>query len=372
MTLLPRSNPPLPDGATQPKGTSDVPKALTLPHSGRSMGIYCLSSRGTGKSTLLSRIGWQYYVSRILQVIFDPVGQTIDLFLDRTIRFLQHVPRRLQNQYWERIVYCDLAAIDGFVCPFPITYRLSRTESLLDISERYVHALALSNKALLEAPVHGYPPLHRIAVYCSMVLYAVGRPITDATSLLRQPQQWIERFHLAQSRYPEVSEAVAFFTQEYIPMRQTSRERLTNPFFDHLFPFTIDPHLQALVSGNQPGIRFDVVESKQQTVLLDFRRVQDTQLRFLLLWVFMYLYSWIKQRGRRDTPFGIIFDEISSITQQVFTGKNPLAVELDDFINTWMRNANIWFSVAHQELFHLDEQLRNTLLSLGTYIIVRQ
>jgi hypothetical protein len=37
-----------------------------------------------------------------------------------------------------------------------------------------------------------------------------------------------------------------------------------------------------------------------------------------------------------------------------------------------MRNANIWFSCARQELFQLDGQLLNTLLSLGTYIISRQ
>jgi hypothetical protein len=140
----------------------------SLSHSARPMGIYCLSSRGTGKSTLLSRIGWQEYLAHIPQAIFDPTGATIDLFLHRTVRFLQQVPQRLHSQFWERIVYCDLAATDGFVCPFPINYRLSRTETLRDIAERYVQTLTLSQPALLTAPVHGYPPLHRIGVYKSL------------------------------------------------------------------------------------------------------------------------------------------------------------------------------------------------------------
>jgi hypothetical protein len=34
-----------------------------------------------------------------------------------------------------------------------------------------------------------------------------------------------------------------------------------------------------------------------------------------------------------------------------------------------MRQHTIWFTAAHQELYQIDEQLRNTMLSLGTYIL---
>jgi hypothetical protein len=46
-----------------------------------------------------------------------------------------------------------------------------------------------------------------------------------------------------------------------------------------------------------------------------------------------------------------------------------LAAELDEFINQYMRGHNVWLSCIHQELNQIDEHLRNTLLSLGTYII---
>jgi hypothetical protein len=124
-----------------------------------------------------------------------------------------------------------------------------------------------------------------------------------------------------------------------------------------------------MFGAKEPGIKWDDVERKKQTVLLDFRRVSGEMRRFTLLWVFSYLYQWIKSRGRSDTPFGVIVDEFSVLTQKVYQRENPLAQELDKFINVYMRQHTIWFTAAHQELYQIDEQLRNTLLSLGTYIL---
>jgi hypothetical protein len=106
-------------------------------------------------------------------------------------------------------------------------------------------------------------------------------------------------------------------------------------------------------------------------VLLDFRHEQDEEMRrFKMLWAFDYLYSWIKTRGRQDdNPFGIICDEFAHMTQKVVDATNPLAQDLDTFINVYMRQHTIWFTAAHQELYQIDEQLRNTMLSLGTYIL---
>jgi hypothetical protein len=92
--------------------------------------------------------------------------------------------------------------------------------------------------------------------------------------------------------------------------------------------------------------------------------------RFKMLWSSAYLFSWIKTRGRQeDNPFCVIFDEFAHMTQKVAGGTNPLAQDLDEFINVYMRQHTIWFTAAHQELYQIDEQLRNTLLSLGTYIL---
>src|SRR5918999_3172895 len=253
--------------------------------------------------------------------------------------------------------------------PFPSTTAWAR--SLLEIAERYLQTIIKSNPALYQAQVLGWPPLHRIGVYSGMILPALGYQITEAENLLRHPEQWNSRFTEAERRYPEVQPAVAFFRDGYIPMRQQERSRLTTPFLDKIFTFPLDPSLRAMFGASKPGINWDDVVQKKQTVLLDFRREQDEEMRrFKMLWAFSYLYEWIKTRGRQDDkPFGVIIDEFAHMTQKVASGNNLLAQELDEFINVYMRQHTIWFSCAHQELYQIDEQLQNTLLILGTYII---
>jgi hypothetical protein len=56
---------------------------------------------------------------------------------------------------------------------------------------------------------------------------------------------------------------------------------------------------------------------------------------------------------------------------KVTEGTNPLAELLDEFIQQYLRGQNIWLSIAHQSIYQIDEQLRNTLFSLGTYLFGR-
>jgi hypothetical protein len=78
---------------TNGKGTW-LQTARTLPASARVMGLYVLAGRGTGKSRLLGRrIAFGDFIAGIPQVIFDPVGATIDNFLDSVVSFLQYIPK---------------------------------------------------------------------------------------------------------------------------------------------------------------------------------------------------------------------------------------------------------------------------------------
>jgi hypothetical protein len=122
----------------------------------------------------------------------------------------------------------------------------------------------------------------------------------------------------------------------------------------------------------KPGIEFEAVERNGQTVLIDFRGETDPQLKlFKLLWIFSTIFEYIKLRGRREHPLGLIIDEMASLCQHVTAGENPLADLLDEFINVYMRNHHIYFTCAHQSIYQLDDKLRNSLLSLGTYIFGR-
>jgi hypothetical protein len=340
-----------------------------LTNSARARGIACISAPGTGKSTLFGKVlTFLDFVLERPQAIIDPTGSTIDHFLDKVGSTLRDLPKHKRTAVWERIRYVDMGSTAS-VCPFPLYYRLGTEHSLLEISEHYLELILKSNPWLLTAQVLGWPPLHDVGAHTGMILAALGLQITSAQDLLRHPEEWEGRFVEAEKRHPEAAPAVAYFRDEYIPMRPTDRRRLTNPFFEKIFTFNLDPQLKAMFGSPTPGINWDEVSADNQTVLLDFRNVRGENRRFKLLWVFAYLYEWIKARGRSKKPFGLIIDEFVALTQKVLAGENPLAVELDEFIQQYMRSSQIWLTIGLQSPHQLDDQLRQTVLSLGTYLI---
>jgi hypothetical protein len=274
---------------------------------------------------------------------------------------------------FERLIYVNVASAERIV-PFPLIYKTGLERSLLEVAERYLNTILLSNPWLLHAQVQGWPPLHYIGCQTAIVLAALDYPLTLAVDLLRHPEEWLRtgKFSEAIKRNPTCAPAVSFFTDEYIPAGQANRRRLLNPYFDKLFVFNLDPNLRAMFGAKLPGIDFDEVERNGLTVLIDFRQETDPQLkRFKLLWIFSAIYEYIRLRGRKEQPLGLIIDELSSLSQHVADGDNPLVALLDEFLNVYMRNHRIFFTCALQSLFQVDEKLLNSLLSLGNYAVAR-
>jgi hypothetical protein len=182
------------------------------------------------------------YLAGFPQVIFDPIGATIDNFLDKVTRFLQSIPASLHSRFWDRIVYVDMSGKDGVVVPFPLYYKLGTERSLLEVAERYPQTIIKSNPALFQAQVLGWPPLHRIGDYSGIVLGALGYQITEAEDLLDHQEAWEAsgRFAQAEQVSPEAKRAVSYFRNKYIPMREADRARLTTPFLDKIFTFSLD------------------------------------------------------------------------------------------------------------------------------------
>jgi hypothetical protein len=359
---------------SQPSKGTEAQRTRMISAGGRFNGTYLLGTKGTGKSTLEAELAWYDFLRNIGQIIIDPIGVgTTDAFLWKLIRFLQQIPLSAHYRYLERIKYVNIAAKD-YIVPFPLIYKTGFERSLLEVAERYLHTILLSSPWLLHAQVQGWPPLHYVGSQTAIVLAALNYPLTFAQDLLRHPEVWERegRFQEAVRRYPESAPAVAFFREEYIPAGQANRRRLLNPYFDKIFTFTLDPNLRAMFGATKPGIDWEEVERKGQTVLLDFRSEIDPELRrFKLLWVFSSLYEYIRLRGRRQQPLGLIIDEFASLCHKAPGGENPLATMLDEFINQYMRNHHIWLTVAHQSLYQIDEQLRYTLLSLGNMLVGR-
>src|ERR687893_1679426 len=103
----------------KPVNKEPVETDSSLPLSARAMGIYILGSRGSGKSRLSARIiAWQDYRAEIPLVIIDPLGGTIDNFLDKLWRFLQYVHPSKHSHYWSRIRYVDMSGKTGDITPW--------------------------------------------------------------------------------------------------------------------------------------------------------------------------------------------------------------------------------------------------------------
>jgi hypothetical protein len=341
-------------------------------------GTYILGAKGSGKSTLAADIALYHFFKGNPQCIIDPLGVgTIDTFLWQVWRFLQDMPPEIPSSYhdlfWKQIIYINVASAERVV-PFPLIYKTGQERSLLEVAERYLNTILMTSPWLMHAQVQGWPPLHLIGSQTAITLAALDYPLTLALDLLRHPEEWRNagRFAQAVKNYPESAPAVQFFLEEYIPAGQAKRQRLLNPYFDKVFVFNLDDNLRAMFGAIKHGIDFDEVDHKGQTVLIDFRHETDPQLkRFKLLWIFSTIFEYIRLRGRKDTPLGLIIDELATLSQHITEGENPLANLLDEFINVYMRNHHIYFTCAHQSIYQLDEKLRHTLLSLGTYLFGR-
>jgi hypothetical protein len=347
------------------------PSALSLTPSARLMALYVLAASRSGKSRFLGRgLVWSDFFYEIPQIVIDVTGiGTIDNFLDKLITRLQYVPKSQDKRVLRRIKYVNMALPD-YITPFPLLYQTGHERSLLHIAERYINVIRMSYPQLLEAQVQGFPPLHYIGVHTHIVLSALGLPITHAEHLLRHPEEWQRNGTFAEAirRNPQAAPSVVFFQEEYIPARPAERRRLLNPYFEKIFTFNLDVNLRCQFGALQPGIDWEEVEEEGLTILLDFRGETDPDMRrFKLLWVFTSLYEHIKRRGRRETPLAVTIDEFSAMAYKVTAGTNPLAVMLDEFIQQYLRGQNIWLTVAHQSINQIDEQVRNSLLSLGTY-----
>jgi hypothetical protein len=352
------------------------PPVLSLSPSARLMGMYLLAASRTGKSRFLGRgLVWSDYYWEIPNIVIDATGiGTIDNFLDKLItRMQQYVSKSQDKRVLRRIKYVNMASPD-YIVPFPLLYRTGHERSLLQIAERYLNVIRLSYPQLLEAQVQGFPPLPYIGVHTHIVLSALGLPITRAENLLRHPEEWRQsgRFAEAVKRYPEAAASVAFFQEEYIPARPAERRRLLNPYFEKIFTINLDVNLRCQFGGLKPGIDWEEFEEEGQTILLDFRDETDPEMqRFKLLWVFSSLFEFIKRRGRREKPLALTIDEFSAMAAKVTGGTNPLASMLDEFIQQYLRGQNIWLTAAHQSVNQIDEQVRNSLFSLGTYMFGR-
>jgi hypothetical protein len=100
--------------------------------------------------------------------------------------------------------------------------------------------------------------------------------------------------------------------------------------------------------------------------------LNEQRLRFKLLWVFLYLFTFLKNRGYagRTQPVSLIFDEISELINiRTADGRSVMQADFERLISVVSRNYGVWTTVAHQALLQCDRQMQSLLMRMGTQII---
>jgi hypothetical protein len=120
-----------------------------------------------------------------------------------------------------------------------------------------------------------------------------------------------------------------------------------------------------------PGFDWEQVVENRQTVLLDFRGEHDLERRrFKMFWSFSYFLEYIKHRGPgRHQPVSMIIDELTALTNLEALGQSVFGADLDELINVIARNYMVWLTIAHQEMWQVDERIQKTLMTMGTQML---
>lgn len=352
-------------------------KPLTIPHQAgglfvipddaRSMGVHVMAGRGSGKSRLLGKVvAWLDFLRGVPTVLIDPLGGAIDYFLDQFC----WLPPEVQQQFISRLAYIDMSGKSGLITPFPLYYDAG-DDSPFSISQRYLDVIRKLDPALQSASIQGFNAISRIGTDVGMVLAGQDLQITEAEDLLRHPEAWLSRLAQLAEEHEAVRPAALYLIEEYSQLTEIQRRPLIDSFLTKIAVFRRDPTARAMFGASRPGMDWHQVVERGQTVLVDFRGVEHLDdIRFRMLWLWTNLLSFIKRRGQgRHKPLSVIIDELTYLLSLQGSASNLLEADLDEFINRVMRSHQIWLTLAHQELYQVNEYIQDTLMSMGTQIL---
>lgn len=327
-----------------------------------------MAGRGSGKSRLMGRaIAYDDFCSGVPLLIFDPMGSTIDNFLDKVLRDREFETQQLSRQ--SRILYIDMSGAGGSTVAFPIYYRLG-AESLFDVASRFGDTIASLDPNLASAPIQGLNALTRASTYLGIILAAMNCQITELSALLQSSEAHLPGLQALAKMAPEVEEAVAFFNAiRSMPARE--RDPLLSSLEVKTIPLTLDPRQRAMFGADAPGIDWNDVTRRKCAVLLDFRGEHNAQLRrFKMLWVLSYFMAYVKARGRgRHSPISVIIDELTELVDIGSAVDSPFEKELNALVNVYARNCSLWLTICHQEAFQVRPYTYKTLMGMGTQVL---
>lgn len=340
-------------------------RQVRVSDSARSMGMWVLAGRGSGKSRFVGRkLLVEDYRRGVPTVVFDPIGGTIQNFLDTFLK----MPAEEAYRALSRVVCADMAGSETHVFPFPFIYH---AKSPYDAAQRFVELIRRTDPALASASVLGFNALKEIATDVIMILSACGLQLTEAEAFLRTPRRFAAQIADTQERYPEIAPIAQYYlSEEYAKLSPRDRDMKQSAFLRKIDFLTREPTLRAIFGADAPGIDWQEVVAKRLCVLLDFSRVPRSQKQLSLLWVFSSLTEYINlKRGiSRDTPLSIVIDELTYMVGNRNERDDILSRDLNQLVSVVSRNANLWLTIMNQEMNQLSEEMQDVLFTLGTQV----
>lgn len=336
----------------------------------RNLGVFVLGYKGSGKSRFLGRwLAKQSLWRGISQIVLDPVGQTIDNCLDCVLR----LPSEQRKVVLSRLCYFDCSGQGGRVCPLPLYYRFG-PESWADVANRHVSAILALDPDLESASILGSNAIKRVGMATGMALAAAGLQISEARLLLDQPKLYKPVLKQLQAETDDwgLGDACEFFLTEYMEWSHSKRMQEAGSFRGKFYALLRSNPTIATFGADQPGVDFEQMIQQGQTILLDFRHLQQNLelLRFYMLWWFDYFLNFVAHRGAGlgNKPIALCIDEISILASQSKEWEN----RINSLYNIWARQGMAWPVMATQESWQLlrnSEVMYKSLMGSGTILV---
>jgi hypothetical protein len=351
-------------------GGTEKTRSVLLNSNARTGGLFVLGASGAGKSRWLGRqLCFQDAVNGVGTVVFDVVSGCLSNFLDKCLYLSVPEHKELRS----RIRYLNLSGLDGSVPSFPMLYRRREGESLHTQASRIADLIRQTDRKFADATIYGLKRAEPLLTAVCKVLAALELPLSHADDLLLNPEGWVDRMQKAVAINPEAKSGQKELLS-YMSLSKKEREIRSEPFRNRLHLIRHNEVIRAmLASTRRPTIDWEEVCYTGQIVLVDLSDHMSKAARELcLFWVWNSLQEYIRSRkstGRRHPPLSCVVDELAFFIEGANLNTDEIAAEFSLLTNHYMRNANIWLTVATQYLSQLPEELRDSCLHLKNHLI---
>lgn len=331
----------------------------------RRYGTHVVAGSGAGKSRWLGRylIYPDFFRKEPIPTFVFDTGSTIDNFLHKLILEERDAEAKgWVEALWQRVRYINFAGMDNYVVPLPLLNRLPK-EPPAAPAKRYVDTIKRLEPQLSQATIMGLPPLERAANAAGTILTLLGGSILDMADLVKDPSEWEKKIIDNMGKFSSLPRLMA----------ELKEVKQTGSLLTRLSLFTFDEAMAAIFGGTENGLDLERVIKNKEVVLFHFPPYMERSSRdFAMRWVFWWLIRFLELRGTNKEPVSIVIDELADLGNfEDSTGQASFAKDLNYLVNTFMRNHNVWLTLAHQQMSQFSETISSYLFGMRTQIVGR-